>query len=271
MLFQCKFSGRKTFYMPSIPDKYFDHQMLASSLYTAANLTKTQEGTTYIFPIPPKSEKRNCSGIVRAIQYCYIIQTNAARNVPVFNFLYQISQPSDQNYRVERYFTVTSSPKGNICSRTRAQERICCEKKEIQSVNRFRIPSSEYLLGVEVNSITTVFPISFSSTSSQFNNYKQFEPLSLGNIIQEHTSFRPSKTDTNRPLLLMRLFLGKIMNLAVGFNYSSSPIQMLDQYCHHFCNLVTAIYIIMSMNNIHKLATTYFHKLCALIKAKLIF
>ncbi len=148
-IYQCQPSSEENgqFFTPNIPDRYFNPQNLQS--FASSQLLTESEEVIYIFPVPSESsQRRNCSGNLTAVQYCYgANNSNTNDNFQtVFNLHFLTLQ--DGRYVVNTSVFVQATPSRN-CSTSGSEgfsASYCCEKVSIIGIN---FPPSSFAFGVE--------------------------------------------------------------------------------------------------------------------------
>ena len=204
-MFQCQLSSEQKLYTPNIPDSYFNHQTLQQNVNS---IGEAQSGVTYIFTTPPRSQARNCSGTVMAIQHCYHVDlTNGeiGRDQDIFEFL---SASINQNiFTVDDRFMVRSASDASNCKAVggRVGGRIpydCCSTFTLADSNRFQISNTNYTFGIRISN-DNPSPYAFRATTVKFN-VDQYQTSVNGD------SFSLGSPLSGRSLFLMRFLIGTI-------------------------------------------------------------
>ena len=215
-LFQCRSSSDQSglVYTPNIPDFYFNDVNAADfSSGREAKLTATDDGTTYIFTIPPESLERNCSGDVVAIQYCYEARDrDIGMNSSVFNLLHLNRNGLD--FRVDSSFAIYTTPQEEFCSDPPGpgMDAVCCDTA---TLDRFQIPSTSFTFAVMVIN-NDVRPLAFAESANDFRHNQLQAFLGISALSPEFTfSLGQSEVVTDESLLLLRFLVGKTSVVSV--------------------------------------------------------
>ena len=169
-VFQCQLSSEQKLYTPNIPDSYFNHQTLQQNVNS---IGEAQSGVTYIFTTPPRSQARNCSGTVMAIQHCYhadLTNGEIGRDKDIFEFL---SASINQNlFTVDDRFMVRSASDARNCiAGVRERGRTphdCCSTFTLADSNRFQISNQSYTFGIRISN-NNPRPYAFRAETTEFN------------------------------------------------------------------------------------------------------
>ena len=170
------------------------------------NLTTSQDGITYIFPIPSESPLRNCSGTVVSLQYCYegrTIDLGITRNA--FNFLTLVQ--NGLQFTVNSSVTIQTTPRNSICTDPLGIiQEICCDSASLTTNDQFQFPSSNFAFGVVVTN-RNIRPLAFANSAIQYR-IEQYQ-ISLGVPTVGNTFTLSEGVQVNDSSLLFRLFIGK--------------------------------------------------------------
>ena len=205
-MFQCQYTSDQSgqVYTPNIPDLYFDPGNAAAfSMGVEANCTITERGLTSIFTLPAESVKRNCSGEVRSVQYCYMAGgEDMGETRTAFSLVTLIQRDTLDQFLVKSTYDVESTPRSSICVRAHNNSWYCCDKTPLDS-NLLDIDSTEYVYGVLIGDYRLM---AFDDTATDFL-VEQFQ-ASLIVDTDESSSDRFILAENNQ-LPLLRFILGK--------------------------------------------------------------
>ena len=205
-LFQCQHSTHQDgqVFTPNIPDLYFDP---ASFKGMKNSVSKSRNGFTYIFTIPPESAERNCSGTVVAIQYCYWVHKDNIGSIhDVFSF-HSVTRDGFA-FAVTDSFTVrTTQHQESDCRKIMGKDYLCCDTTTLGADNQLSISTDNYTFGVTIVN-DQVKPYALNLAKFEVEHFQ----LALGanGQLQAGMEFDAEQAAVIGGLLLMRLFIGKL-------------------------------------------------------------
>ncbi len=177
-------------FTPNISDSYFNTSIV-EQLRRSGGLDESID-RIYVFSVPDESEqRRNCSGSVVAIEYCYRVHNRTAlqeneQDVFMFHSLIATGNGS-RLFTVNGSYMVKTTPSRN-CTENRL---FCCDRTTLNA----QFPSSSYAFGVKIVR-SGVRQLRFTETS---------------NFIFQNCRFTFPQYDCSRvnaSVLLLRLLIG---------------------------------------------------------------
>ena len=207
-LYQCQSSLEQSgqVFIPNIPDFYFTPENAASFRGNGGNLTTiTQRGTTYIFTLPALSAQRNCSGTVLSIQHCFQARARDIGQVRRVFDLLNVTIDGGQ-FTVNERFSVEATLQEEMCADPPGSvERVCCTNGSLQ----FRLPASSFVFGVVITD-NNIRLLTFTSAVTEYDVERWVRQPSGNYGPMPGDTFSAGDSQTDRSLLLLRFFLGKI-------------------------------------------------------------
>ncbi len=153
-------------------------------------------GTTYIYEVDPST--LTCSGTVTAVEFCYSRTTGSDRDV--FDLLILTRQDSN-SIRVTKSIPIRFHPSSDQCDSSDSSK--CCDVMTLTEQNQFNIPTSNFLIGMNVETPNLAAPF--------VNLYSRFETtqyqLSVGRPTAN--SMLTLTGALTRPLRLMWFHISK--------------------------------------------------------------
>ena len=204
-IFQCQSSGSsgQQVFTPRIPDHYFNQTTAASMI--GKSLNSAVDRRAYIYTISPESARRDCSGTVTAVEYCYkATGRNMQQTRDVFYILSLTPSVNQTNNRtqftVNSRININSTASDNICAVNQDSQSqfFCCENKSLE----YQIPSSNFTFGI----VTRDFRLLISTnTTTEYIHQTTFAKNTLNTDTQKGNRFESDQL-TNVPLLLLRFY-----------------------------------------------------------------
>lgn len=216
-------------YTPSIPDFYFNPENAAELVRgREGNLTRSVDGLSYIYTVPPLSSERDCTGTVVGIEYCYRKRRGGDFSGRIFYLLSLTRSESQNGFIITRAMAVQANTNMSECiepNNGSATYTVCCESVDFDTANQFQLPTTEYTLGVTISAERkNVRPLIFDRTTLEFSvEMLLFPPDGQGGVGNNVGQFIPEADRQLNPLLVLRLKVG-MYNYSPWFIDASIPM-----------------------------------------------
>ena len=230
-LLQCQPSEQSgQAFLPNFETFYFSDRVVAwfISELSTGKLISAERSLTYIFTIP--ADQANCSGSVVAMEFCYLGRdsdlANGSISRRIFEFL-QLTQVGDLEFLVTSSIQVTSVQTNDKCTVLNSERPACCDRTELNAIDIFQIPQSEYTYAITSKSFP---PLTFSPDRTEYHVEHFQASLQIRYPTESGDSFTLSEDEhiSNQSLPLIRLIIGTallVCDSSTSLNTFSRPIK----------------------------------------------